>query len=360
MRLEVTVVRGDGVGPEKMAAAVEVLQAVCRMYGHELVLREVTAGGEAIERFYNPIPEESLAVCRQVRAVLFGNIGLAKYRNLPIEKRPEYALMRLRREMAVTTNIRPVRLYPQLKALSPLKEALLERGLDYVFVRDIAGGVLCSEKVQGNGVYGREAYEYEYYNEKIVMDTAHIAFRLAESRKKRLISLDKSNVLGSSRLWRRTIVQTGSRYPQVELSHCFVDTAAMRMIATPWDFDVIVTSNLFGDILSDEGTQLTGTPGLYPSAEIGRDGRGIYTPNQLHEPDESLIGTQTVNPIGMILAAALMLRLTFGLEREAQAVEDAVARVIAAGYSTADIRLPGRMKCGTREMGEHIVEYLQN
>lgn len=355
MNLEVAYIEGDGVGPEMMEPALAVLRAVCDRCGHRLMLRRVAACGETIESCYHPLPVESLRICQSVPAVLFGNSGLGKYRNLPLERRPEAALLGLRKGMGVTTNIRPVKYYPALAAFSPLKEQILEQGMDFVFIRDIVGGVLCSDKVRTQGNCGQEAYEYEYYNEKIVLDTARIALDLAASRKKKLVNLDKSNVLESSRLWRQTVQKAAAGFPDVELTHCFIDQAAMRILVSPQDFDVIVTSNLFGDIISDEGTQMTGTPYLYGSAEIGKNRQGIYTPNQLHYPDESAIGKQIVNPVGMIAAVALMLRYSFCLEREAVFVEQAIANTIQSGYATADIWENGKTLLSTGEMGGEIV-----
>lgn len=356
MKLDVAVIKGDGVGSEMMEPAIKVLQAVCHKFGHKLCIYPAAACGETIESCYDPLPAESLKICQNVPAVLFGNTGLEKYRNLPLEKRPEAALMGLRRGMQVTTNIRPVRYYPSLSFLSPLKESVLEKGLDFVFVRDIVGGVLCSDKIRTKGMFGREAYEYEYYNEKIVMDTAKIAFELAGDRSGHLVNLDKSNVLESSRLWRQTIEQAANDYPEISLEHYYIDNAAMRIMETPHKFDVIVTSNLFGDIISDEGTQMTGTAYLYASAELNKNKHGIYTPNQLHYPDESVIGKKVVNPIGMISAAALMFRYTFRLEAEAELIEKAVACVIENGYATKDIWKEGKQLLLTDEMGEKIVK----
>ena len=260
MKLEAAVIQGDGVGPEMMEEAVRVLQAVCRRFGHHLKLYPVLACSQAIEAGKEPLPQESLKICTQVPAVLFGNSGLKKYQDWPLDKRPEGALMILRKVLQVSTNIRPVRMYPSLKCFSPLKAERLEQGMDVAFVRDIAGGVFCSAKVQGNGDGGREAYEYEYYNETIVRKTAYTAFKLAKSRKNKVTNLDKSNVLGSSRLWRQTVQQVSEDFPDVELEHLYIDNAAMELIRNPGRFDVFVTSNLFGDIISDEGTELTGTP----------------------------------------------------------------------------------------------------
>lgn len=360
MLLEAAVIKGDGVGAEMMEQATDVLEAVCDLYGHRLNLIPVRACGETIESCRAPLPQESLKICQSVPAVLFGNTGLKKYQSLPLEKRSEAALMKLRSSLGVTTNIRPVKYYPGLESFSPLKEELLHRGLDFVFVRDIAGGVFCSEKVSGNGPYGQEAYEYEYYNERIVTDTARIAFDLADKRKKRVVNLDKSNVLESSRLWRRTVQTVAEQYPDLLLEHCYIDSAAMKILECPQQFDVLVTSNLFGDIISDEGTQMTGTPYLYASAEVNQYGRGIYTPNQLHHPDESVIGKWVVNPIGMIAAGALMLRHTFQLEKEAGTVEQAIERVLNQGLSTREIWSPGRRLAGTREIGKAIREELEH
>ncbi len=268
--------------------------------------------------------------------------------------------MALRKVLQVSTNIRPVCIYPSLKCFSLLKAERLEHGMNVAFVRDIAGRVFCSAKVQGNGDGGREAYEYEYYNEAIVRKTARTAFKLAENRKGKVTNLDKSNVLGSSRLWRQTVQHVSEDFPNVELEHLYIDNAAMELIRNPGRFDVLVTSNLFGDIISDEGTELTGTAYLYPSAELNNTEQGIYTPNQLHYPNESVIGKNVVNPIGMIAASALMLRLSFSLEAEAGAIEEAIRQVLAANIATADIWHKGKVLAGTKEMGKRIVDEIES
>lgn len=360
MFLDIAVIKGDGVGTEMMEPTLEVLKAVSHKFGHQLAVKTVLASGEAIDSCGQPMPEESLQICIAASAVLFGNTGLSKYRHLSLQERPEYALMRLRKALKTMTNIRPVCLYPELSELSPLKERIIAKGLDIVFVRDIVGGILCSDKVVSEGVFGKEAYEREYYNETMIRNTAQIAFGIAGKRRKKITSLDKSNVLETSRLWRSIVHELGQSYPDIELNDCFIDTAAMKIIECPHDFDVILTSNLFGDIISDEGTQLTGTPYLYASAELAESGKGIYTPNQLHHPDESIIGKQLVNPIGMIAAAGLMLRHSFGLEEEAQTVENAIKKAISLGYRTKDLVNAGEPWLSTNEMGEKIVQLIQS
>ena len=359
MEINIAVIPGDGIGPEITEATEQVLKRVCEIYGHVLNITHVKACSSSIEETGEPLPKESLKKCLQADAVLLGNTGLEKYKNEPLTKRPEYALLKLRKELGVTTNLRPVRLYPALMELSPLNKNALSGGLDYLFVRDIAGGVLCSEQVKGKGVHGPEAYEYEYYNQKIVEDTARFAFELAKGRRNKVVSLDKANVLGSSRLWRKTVTEIGKEYPEMELSHEYIDSAALKLIRRPWEYDVILTANLFGDIISDEGTGLTGTAGLFGSAELSVSGKGLYTPNQLHYPDESVIGKDMVNPIGMIAAAAQMLRLSFGLEAEAGAIEEAIRQVLAANIATADIWHKGKILVGTKEMGKRIADEIE-
>ncbi len=359
MKIDIAVVKGDGVGPEMMETTLRVLQAVSQKYGHDLQAQEVLACGEALETCGEPLPGASLAICKNAKAVLFGNSGLAKYRNQPLDKRPEYGLMKIRQALGVHTTIRPVTIYPGLAHLSPLKDEIIAKGLDIVFLRDIVGGILCSkEKVRRVGDSGQEAYEIEYYHEQMITDTAVLGFELAQNRKNKLTVLDKANALETSKLWQETVFKLGEKYPSTTIDHYYIDLAAMKIIESPHVFDVVLASNLFGDIISDEGTQLTGTPYMFGSAEVAKDSRGIYTPNQLHNPDESIIGAGIVNPIGMIAAAALMLRLSFGLEAEALAIETAIKLVIERGYRTRDIARPGDEWLSTQTMGDRIIEAL--
>lgn len=359
MEMNIAVISGDGIGPEITTAAITVLEAIAEKYGHMLNLQYVKACSQSVEESGEPLPKEALETCLQADAVLLGNTGLEKYKNLPLSKRPEYALLKLRKELKVTTNIRPVHVYPELKLLSPLNQNALSKGLDYLFVRDIAGGVLCSDQVKGEGENGPEAYEYEYYNQKIVEETAGFAFELAKARKGKVVSLDKANVLGSSRLWRKTVTEIGKEYPKVELTHEYIDSAALKLIRMPWYYDVILTSNLFGDIISDEGTGLTGTAGLFGSAELAASGKGLYTPNQLHYPDESVIGQQKVSPVGMIMALALMLQCTFHLEQEAAAIEKAVEKVLEQKFITEDMYYKGAKKIKTQEFGFNVARTIK-
>lgn len=359
MEMNIAVIPGDGIGPEITTAAITVLEAIAEKYGHMLNLQYVKACSQSVEESGEPLPKEALETCLQADAVLLGNTGLEKYKNLPLSKRPEYALLKLRKELKVTTNRRPVHVYPELKLLSPLNQNALSKGLDYLFVRDIAGGVLCSDQVKGEGENGPEAYEYEYYNQKIVEETAGFAFELAKARKGKVVSLDKANVLGSSRLWRKTVTEIGKEYPKVELTHEYIDSAALKLIRMPWYYDVILTSNLFGDIISDEGTGLTGTAGLFGSAELAASGKGLYTPNQLHYPDESVIGQQKVSPVGMIMALALMLQCTFHLEQEAAAIEKAVEKVLEQKFITEDMYYKGAKKIKTQEFGFNVARTIK-
>lgn len=360
MEMNIAVIPGDGIGPEITTAAIIVLEAIAEKYGHMLNLHYVKACSQSVEKSGEPLPAEALETCLQADAVLLGNTGLEKYKNLPLSKRPEYALLKLRKELKVTTNIRPVHVYPELKPLSPLNQKALSKGLDYLFVRDIAGGVLCSDQVKGEGENGPEAYEYEYYNQKIVEETAGLAFELAKARKGKVVSLDKANVLGSSRLWRKTVTEIGKEHPDVELSHEYIDSAALKLIRMPWYYDVILTSNLFGDIISDEGTGLTGTAGLFGSAELSASGKGLYTPNQLHYLDESVIGQQKVSPAGMIMAVALMLQCTFHLEQEAVAIEKAVEKVLEQKFITEDMYYNGAPKITTQKFGVNVARTILN
>ena len=356
MNYSVACIYGDGVGPELMNQAIKILRAIGEKYNHRFNTISVTAGGEAIDKYGEPVPEEALKTCMSCDSVLLGNIGGKKWQDNPLEKKPEKTMFILRRNLRVTTNLRPVKLNPYLKECSPLKDEIAEKGIDILMIRDVLGGMLVYDKKTGVGCGGKEASDLEYYNEEIIKKSAKIAFKAAASRKKKLASLDKANVLASSMLWRQTIRETGKDYPDIKLENHLVDNAAMEVIKKPYDFDVIIASNMFGDIIADELSQLTGTASMLGSAELCEDGRGLYTPNQLHYPDESIVGLDKVNPIGMIATTALMLRHSFNLETEATDVETAIDRVVERGIATEDIYKEGGYLVGTNEMGDIIAK----
>lgn len=354
MKYEIAVINGDGIGKEIITEAVKVLDAVKVKYNHEFTYHEVLGGGEAVDKTGSPLPDETVEVCQRCKGTLIGNVGGSKWKNLPLELNPVRALLQLRKKIDATINLRPIRLDKELFALSPLKERVLGDGIDIIMVRDIMGGMICSKRLTDDGFYGREASDIEYYNESIVKNIAKMGFELAMKRRKKLASLDKANVLASSKLWRTVVTEVSKQYPEVKVEHYLVDNASMEVIKRPGDFDVIIASNIFGDILADEISQITGVADMLGSAEISNNGDGIYTPNQLHNPDESLIGNNCADPIGMISAAALMLRHSLGLNEEADAVETAVRKVISKGYATKDIYVEGKILVSTSEMGTLI------
>ena len=353
MEKRIALMGGDGIGPEIADQAVKVLRAVEGRFGHRFVFVEAEAPGAATDRCGDPLPPETLELCTGCDSVLLGNVGGSRWGGLPLEQKPERALFRLRRAFDVATNLRPVTLYPSLAELSPLKGRIARRGIDILVVRDVLGGALTGEKRTGQGPGGREASDLEYYSEAMIRRSAELAFQAAAGRRRAVASLDKANALASSMLWRETVTALGAAWPQVALSHHLVDNAAMEVIRMPDRFDVIVASNLFGDIIADELSQLTGAAGLLGSAELGSRG-GIFTPNQLHWPDESIAGKDRADPVGMAAAAALMLRYAFGLEAEAAAVERAIARTVEEGFATEDFALPGSTVLGTAAMGDRL------
>lgn len=355
MRANIAVIAGDGIGPEITAAAIEVLGQIGARYAHTFAFTQVQAGGCAIDSLGIPLPQETVDVCMASDSVLLGAVGGPKWDGLPGHLRPERALLGVRKALGLYANIRPARLLPELKAACPLREAVAETGFDMVFVRELTGGMYFGESGRRIGSFGPEAYDTECYSECEVERIGRIAFMQAQKRTKRLISVDKANVLESSRLWREVMHRLAAEYPDVQLSDMLVDNAAMQLVRNPAQFDVVVTSNMFGDILSDEASQLTGSIGLLPSASLGAGKRGLYEPIHGSAPD--IAGTGKANPIATILSAAMMLRLSFSLEAEAVCIETAVSRVLAQGLRTADIAAGGpSINC--REMTERILQAL--
>lgn len=348
---KVAVLPGDGIGTEIVPEAQKVLQAVAQRFGHEFVFTEALVGGAAIDAVGVPLPKETLALCMDSDAILLGAIGGPKWDNLPAELRPEAAaLLALRKELGLYANLRPAYLFPELVHASSLKPEVIE-GVDLLVVRELTGGLYFGEKRRektGDGEKAIDVLEYSTYEiERIV----RLACEAARKRRKKVTSVDKANVLESSRLWREVASRIALDYPDIELNHMYVDNCAMQLIRNPRQFDVIVTENMFGDILTDEASMLTGSLGMLPSASIGGQ-VGLYEPSHGSAPD--IAGQGKANPLATILSAAMMLRYSFNLEAEALAVETAVRRVLAEGYRTPDIMEPGQKLVNTREMGDLV------
>jgi len=352
MNPHILLLPGDGIGPEVVATAVQVLEAVGSKYGHVFSFREELIGGCAIDRYGAAITDETLAACKASDAVLLGAVGGPKWDDPQGKVRPEQGLLRLRKSLGVFANLRPVRIHPDLINASPLKPEKLV-GVDLLVVRELTGGLYFGQPRGRDIVDGatRAVDTLEYYDYEIrrVVD---LAFRQAQGRRKRVTSVDKANVLETSRLWRQVATEVSLAYPDVALEHVLVDTASMQLIANPARFDVLVTENMFGDILTDEASVLAGSMGVLPSASLGDGGPGLYEPIHGSAPD--IAGKGIANPIGMILSAALMLRYSCGLEQEAMAIESAVDRTLAAGRRTAD--LGGKLT--TRHMADEVVQRL--
>ena len=352
MKLNIGLLKGDGIGPEIVDSAVRVLEKIASKFGHEFQFTPYLIGGAAIDATGAPLPEETVKGCLASDSVLLGAVGGPKWDNLPGNVRPEKALLGIRAAMGLYTNLRPARLYAALKDDSPLRPDLVEKGFDIMIVRELTGGIYFGDRGYREGKYGEEAFDTEQYSRMEIERIARAAFEAARVRNKKVTSIDKANVLETSRLWRKTVHEIAAEYPDVTVTDMLVDNAAMQLVRNPSQFDVIVTSNMFGDILSDEASQITGSIGMLPSASIGATKVGLYEPIHGSAPD--IAGQNKANPIATILSAAMMLRYAFALEAEAQAIEDAVNRVLDAGLRTADIA-HGEEALGTVEMTDAIL-----
>ena len=352
MKLNIGLLKGDGIGPEIVDSAVRVLEKIADKFGHEFCFTPYLIGGAAIDATGAPLPEETVKGCLASDSVLLGAVGGPKWDALPGNIRPEKALLGIRAAMGLYTNLRPARLYAALKDDSPLRPDLVEKGFDIMIVRELTGGIYFGDRGCREGKYGEEAYDTEQYSRMEIERIARAAFEAARVRGKKVTSIDKANVLETSRLWRKTVHEIAAEYPDITVTDMLVDNAAMQLVRNPSQFDVIVTSNMFGDILSDEASQITGSIGMLPSASIGATKVGLYEPIHGSAPD--IAGQNKANPIATILSAAMMLRYAFALEAEAQAIEDAVNRVLDAGLRTADIA-HGEEALGTVEMTDAIL-----
>lgn len=347
---------GDGIGPEVNAQALAVLKAVAGKYGFAIADSEALIGGAAIDAVGIPLPGETVELCKASDAVLLGAVGGPKWDNLPGGKRPEKGILGIRAALELFANLRPAMVYPALRSASPLKDEILGDGLDILVVRELTGGIYFGERGRREVDGAPAAFDTEQYTTPEIERIARVAFGLAGKRGGRLCSVDKANVLESSRLWRETVVRVATGYPDVELSHMYVDNAAMQLVRNPRQFDVVVTSNIFGDILSDEASQITGSIGMLPSASLGAGSLGLYEPIHGSAPD--IAGRDMANPLAAILSAAMLLRYSLEQSAAADAVEAAVGKVLDSGARTADIAMAGEVVVGTAAMGERVIAAL--
>ena len=350
---KIALLRGDGIGPEIVDSAVRVLEATGKKFGITFSFTPYLIGGSAIDACGEPLPKETVEGCLNADAVLLGAVGGPKWDSLPGHLRPEKALLGIRSAMELFTNLRPAKLYPALKNECPLRSDIVENGFDIMIVRELTGGIYFGERGYREGKYGEEAYDTEAYSRLEIERIARVAFETAQKRNKKLTSIDKANVLETSRLWRKVVHEVAQEYPEVTLSDMLVDNAAMQLVRNPSQFDVIVTSNMFGDILSDEASQITGSIGMLPSASLGKSKRGLYEPIHGSAPD--IAGQGKANPIATVLSAAMMLLYAFDEKEASEAIVQAVDKVLEAGYRTADLA-HGAPALSTKEMTDKIIE----
>jgi 3-isopropylmalate dehydrogenase len=356
MRLSVTSLPGDGIGPEVTSQAVRVLKGVAHGFGHDLKLEQKEIGGEALSKFGNPLPDGTIQSCLAAQAVLLGAVGSPAFDHNPPKLRPEAGLLRLRQELGAFANLRPAVFYPALARCSPLRDDVV-KGTNILIVRELLGGVYFGEPRSIEGAAeSRYAINTMRYSEAEIERIARVAFELARCRRRRLLSVDKANVLECSSLWREVVTRIGGEFPDVQLSHMYVDSAAMSLVMRPAQFDVILTENMFGDILSDLAGGVVGALGLLASASIGGP-VGLYEPVHGSAPD--IAGKGIANPLGAILSVAMMLRHTFHLSKEAECVEAGVISVLKGGMRTADLAREGERTFATDEMGEKIEEFVR-
>ena len=358
MESRITLIPGDGIGPEIVREAVKVLDSVADKYGHKFDYTKILMGGCSIDEYGVPLTDEAVATAKASDAVLLGavggNVGNSKWYDVAPNLRPEAGLLKIRKELGLFANLRPAYLYDELKAACPLKEEIIGDGFDMVIMRELTGGLYFGDRYTKE-IDGLEtAVDTLTYNEEEIRRIAIKGFEIAMKRRKKVTSVDKANVLDSSRLWRKIVHEVAKDYPEVEVSDMLVDNCAMQLVMNPGQFDVILTENMFGDILSDEASMITGSIGMLSSASLNKTKLGLYEPSHGSAPD--IAGQDKANPIATILSAAMMLRYSFDLEKEADAVEDAVKKVLAEGYRTVDIMDEGKTRVGTTKMGDLIAE----
>lgn len=350
----IVVIEGDGIGPDIVAESIKVLRKIEEISDVKFEFSYYEAGGVAIDKYGHPLPEKTLEACKKADAVILGAVGGPKWDNLAGDQRPEKALLGLRDGLGLYANLRPAILHRQLKDACPLKDEIIGDSLDIMIVRELTSGIYFGER--GRNKADKSAYDTMYYNEEEIERILKVGFEISLSRNKKVCVVDKANILESSRLWREVTQRVAKNYPEVECNFLYVDNAAMQLIRNPKQFDVIITENMFGDILSDEASMLTGSIGMLPSASLGGK-NALYEPIHGSAPD--IAGQNKANPIATILSIAMMLRHSFGMEKEAQKVENAVDATLTAGYRTGDIFSKGMKLVGTKEMGDIIANYIK-
>lgn len=355
--MKICVMPGDGIGPEIVEQGIKVLNVIGKKFGHTFEIEEALIGGIAIDKKGVPLPDETVEACKAADAVLLGAVGGPKWDTIDPAIRPERGLLGIRKALGLFANMRPAALFPQLKGACFLRSDLVEKGIDIMVVRELTGGIYFGEP-KGEGVENGERYGYNtmVYHENEIKRIAKIAFEAARKRKKRVCSVDKANVLDVSRVWREIVIEVSKDYPDVELSHLYVDNAAMQLVRDPSQFDVIVTGNLFGDILSDEASVITGSIGMLPSASVGASNPGIFEPIHGSAPD--IAGEDKANPLATILSIAMMLRYSFDFDKEASCIEAAVEKTLSEGLRTGDIMDEGGTLVGCKAMGEAVIRNL--
>lgn len=358
MNYNLAVIKGDGIGPEVVTVAMHVLDKIGEKYGHTFHYEQILMGGCSIDVHGVPLTDEAIATAKASDAVLLGSIGgntsTSPWYQLPPDKRPEAGLLKIRKELGLFANLRPALLYPELKGACPLKEEIADKGFDMMIMRELTGGLYFGDRrtVKENGM--RKAYDQLTYTEEEIRRIAIRGFDIAMKRRKKVTSVDKANVLDSSRLWREVVNEVAKDYPEVTVEHMLVDNCAMQLVKDPAQFDVILTENMFGDILSDEASMVTGSIGMLASASLNETKFGMYEPSGGSAPD--IAGQDKANPIATILSAAMLLRFSLDLDREADAIERAVKQVLTDGYRTCDIISEGTTLVGTKEMGQLIID----
>lgn len=361
MKANITLINGDGIGPEIVRESKKVLEAVSQKYNHEFIYTDIDMGGCSIDKYGVPLTDEAIEIAKSGDAVLLGavggNVGNSKWYDVAPNLRPEAGLLKVRKELGLFANLRPALLYNELADACPLKTEISKAGFDMVIVRELTGGLYFGERYTKETDGVRTAVDTLVYSENEIRRVAKVAFDIASKRRKKVISVDKANVLDSSRLWRNVVEEVANDYKDITLEHMLVDNAAMQLVMNPGQFDVVLTENMFGDILSDEASMITGSIGMLPSASLNESKLGLYEPSHGSAPD--IAGKNIANPIATILSAAMLLRYSLGLDKEAGDIENAVEKVLKDGFRTVDIYTEGMNKLSTSQMGDKIVEYIK-